>query len=153
MITTPNARYPCLKRVLGESVSTTDFAGDFGANEWLVDEMYEKYLANPNSVDDQWKTLFASGAHTPGGQGASTSAQTPSASAPTSPIQGTQALQLPPGLTLPASGGRPPAPKSASAIHVTGNGNGVSAASASVPSASAPATPAPATPARRNRAY
>src|SRR3954463_2132611 len=25
--------------------------GDFGANEWLVEDMYERYLADPTSVD------------------------------------------------------------------------------------------------------
>lgn len=29
-------------------------AGEYGANEWLVDEMYEKYLADPQSVDRTW---------------------------------------------------------------------------------------------------
>ena len=29
-------------------------AGEYGANEWLVDEMYEKYLADPESVDKTW---------------------------------------------------------------------------------------------------
>ncbi|WP_309712820.1 2-oxo acid dehydrogenase subunit E2, partial [Pseudolysinimonas sp.] len=27
---------------------------EFGANEWLVDEMYERYLADKNSVDQSW---------------------------------------------------------------------------------------------------
>jgi len=29
-------------------------SGEFGANEWLVDEMYEQYLADKNSVDKSW---------------------------------------------------------------------------------------------------
>ncbi|WP_082598978.1 multifunctional oxoglutarate decarboxylase/oxoglutarate dehydrogenase thiamine pyrophosphate-binding subunit/dihydrolipoyllysine-residue succinyltransferase subunit [Yonghaparkia sp. Soil809] len=29
-------------------------AGEFGANEWLVDEMYEQYKADRNSVDPSW---------------------------------------------------------------------------------------------------
>src|SRR5215216_5122462 len=29
-------------------------SGEFGANEWLVDEMYERYLANKESVDKSW---------------------------------------------------------------------------------------------------
>ncbi|WP_460943066.1 multifunctional oxoglutarate decarboxylase/oxoglutarate dehydrogenase thiamine pyrophosphate-binding subunit/dihydrolipoyllysine-residue succinyltransferase subunit [Okibacterium endophyticum] len=36
-------------------VGTDDGAsGEFGANEWLVDEMYEQYLADKNSVDKSW---------------------------------------------------------------------------------------------------
>ena len=33
-------------------------AQDFGANDWLVDEMYEQYLANPTSVDPAWIEYF-----------------------------------------------------------------------------------------------
>ena len=29
-------------------------SGEFGANEWLVDEMYERYLKDKNSVDASW---------------------------------------------------------------------------------------------------
>ncbi|WP_411701331.1 2-oxoglutarate dehydrogenase E1 subunit family protein, partial [Conyzicola sp.] len=29
-------------------------SGEFGANEWLVDEMYERYLVDRNSVDQSW---------------------------------------------------------------------------------------------------
>ena len=35
------------------------FGGSFGPNEWLVDEMYEQYLKDPNSVDENWKIFFA----------------------------------------------------------------------------------------------
>jgi len=31
-----------------------DSSGEFGANEWLVDEMYERYLQDKNSVDQSW---------------------------------------------------------------------------------------------------
>src|SRR5258706_14341705 len=30
-----------------------------GPNEWLVDEMYEQYLADPNSVSKSWQEFFA----------------------------------------------------------------------------------------------
>ncbi|HST48068.1 multifunctional oxoglutarate decarboxylase/oxoglutarate dehydrogenase thiamine pyrophosphate-binding subunit/dihydrolipoyllysine-residue succinyltransferase subunit, partial [Jatrophihabitans sp.] len=32
---------------------------DFGANEWLVEEMYERYLADPSAVDAAWHDFFA----------------------------------------------------------------------------------------------
>ncbi|MCZ9342577.1 hypothetical protein NGM37_32950, partial [Streptomyces sp. TRM76130] len=47
------------------SLSTdTDQAGKnpaaaFGANEWLVDEIYQQYLQDPNSVDRAWWDFFA----------------------------------------------------------------------------------------------
>ncbi|MFC9694447.1 multifunctional oxoglutarate decarboxylase/oxoglutarate dehydrogenase thiamine pyrophosphate-binding subunit/dihydrolipoyllysine-residue succinyltransferase subunit [Kribbella sp. NPDC056951] len=37
----------------------------FGANEWLVDELYEKYLQDPNSVDPAWLDFFKT--YKPGG--------------------------------------------------------------------------------------
>ena len=33
-------------------------AQDFGANDWLVDEMYEHYLQDPSSVDPAWVEYF-----------------------------------------------------------------------------------------------
>ena len=43
--------------------STTEphpvIGADFGANEWLVEEMYERYLADPKSVDAAWHDFFA----------------------------------------------------------------------------------------------
>src|SRR5215469_18510025 len=32
---------------------------DFGPNEWLVDELYQRYLADPASVDRAWWSFFA----------------------------------------------------------------------------------------------
>src|SRR5215470_2351543 len=32
---------------------------DFGANEWLVDELYQRYLADPSSVAMEWWNFFA----------------------------------------------------------------------------------------------
>lgn len=32
---------------------------DFGPNEWLVDELYQRYLSDPNSVDKAWWSFFA----------------------------------------------------------------------------------------------
>ena len=34
-------------------------ASDFGANQWLVDELYQRYLADPGSVDQAWWSFFA----------------------------------------------------------------------------------------------
>ncbi len=32
---------------------------DFGPNEWLVDELYQQYLRDPDSVDHAWEEFFA----------------------------------------------------------------------------------------------
>src|ERR1700689_230496 len=34
-------------------------SADFGPNEWLVDELYQRYLADPGSVDRAWWSFFA----------------------------------------------------------------------------------------------
>ncbi|WP_348647971.1 multifunctional oxoglutarate decarboxylase/oxoglutarate dehydrogenase thiamine pyrophosphate-binding subunit/dihydrolipoyllysine-residue succinyltransferase subunit [Bowdeniella massiliensis] len=36
-----------------------DLASSFGANEWLIDEMYDKYQADPQSVEPAWREFFA----------------------------------------------------------------------------------------------
>ena len=33
-------------------------SGNFGANEWLVEEMYERYRRDPASVDAAWHDFF-----------------------------------------------------------------------------------------------
>ena len=43
------------RHVSTQGPSTT---GDFGANEWLVDEMYERWQSDPTSVDPAWDTFF-----------------------------------------------------------------------------------------------
>ncbi|GAA1893302.1 multifunctional oxoglutarate decarboxylase/oxoglutarate dehydrogenase thiamine pyrophosphate-binding subunit/dihydrolipoyllysine-residue succinyltransferase subunit [Lapillicoccus jejuensis] len=49
--------------------SRTTSLTDFGPNEWLVDEMYQQYLADPTSVDPKWASYFASN---PPGEGGTT---------------------------------------------------------------------------------
>jgi 2-oxoglutarate dehydrogenase E1 component len=56
---------------------------DFGANSWLVDEMYGQYVADPESVSESWREFFsdyrAAGAPT---AGATTVPAAPPAAAP-----------------------------------------------------------------------
>jgi len=59
----------------------------FGPNEWLVDELYEQYLQDKNSVDKAWWAFFAdySPDGTPGpngGNGAAPTAEVKAAPAP-----------------------------------------------------------------------
>ncbi|MET9344317.1 multifunctional oxoglutarate decarboxylase/oxoglutarate dehydrogenase thiamine pyrophosphate-binding subunit/dihydrolipoyllysine-residue succinyltransferase subunit [Nonomuraea sp. NPDC003804] len=39
--------------------SRTNPLASFGQNEWLVDELYQKYLQDPESVDQAWWNFFA----------------------------------------------------------------------------------------------
>ncbi|SHF75121.1 2-oxoglutarate dehydrogenase E1 component [Jatrophihabitans endophyticus] len=42
-----------------QSTDNPSTRGDFGANEWLVEDMYERYLDDPHSVDAAWHDFFA----------------------------------------------------------------------------------------------
>ena len=50
-------------------------AQDFGANDWLVDEMYEHYLQDPSSVDPAWVEYFKN--NKPGVPAAASASSTP----------------------------------------------------------------------------
>src|SRR5215469_9195189 len=43
----------------GQEPHTSSSGTDFGPNEWLVDELYQRYLADPSSVDMAWWNFFA----------------------------------------------------------------------------------------------
>ncbi|MEG9226496.1 multifunctional oxoglutarate decarboxylase/oxoglutarate dehydrogenase thiamine pyrophosphate-binding subunit/dihydrolipoyllysine-residue succinyltransferase subunit [Aeromicrobium sp. Sec7.5] len=70
--------------------STTDNSNspqpDFGPNQWLVEEMFERYQADPKSVDGEWADFFAKGGTPDGGSAATatngaTPAKTPAKAA------------------------------------------------------------------------
>ncbi|WP_406197331.1 multifunctional oxoglutarate decarboxylase/oxoglutarate dehydrogenase thiamine pyrophosphate-binding subunit/dihydrolipoyllysine-residue succinyltransferase subunit [Streptomyces sp. NBC_01017] len=120
------------------SISTdTDQAGKnpaaaFGPNEWLVDEIYQQYLQDPNSVDRAWWDFFAD--YKPGAPAASAPAGTAAAGAAgtTSPAPAAPAAPAAPSVPAPAPAA---APKPAAAAP---------AAAAPAPAAAKPAAPAPA---------
>jgi multifunctional 2-oxoglutarate metabolism enzyme len=59
-LSAPSA-HPSSQTQLGEPADPAAAPGnaDFGPNEWLVDELYQRYLADPNSVDKAWWSFFA----------------------------------------------------------------------------------------------
>jgi len=80
---------------------------EFGTNVWLVDEIYQQYLADPKSVDQVWVDFFADydpAASTPT---ASTLAG-PTAPAPVAPTTSAQAAPVP--VTTKAAATAPAAP-------------------------------------------
>ena len=101
---------------------------DFGANDWLVEEMFERYQADPTSVPTEWVTYFQNNP-----QAASPSASAPVAGAP--------------------KGGTPPTPKPVTPPNISMGGTPATPAAAPVapaqaaPVAAAPVAPAPAQPA------
>src|SRR3954471_16960847 len=49
-----------IKAVLSVSTSSTSSPADqFGPNEWLVEEMYQRFLDDPRAVDPAWHEFFA----------------------------------------------------------------------------------------------
>ncbi|MFI9455962.1 multifunctional oxoglutarate decarboxylase/oxoglutarate dehydrogenase thiamine pyrophosphate-binding subunit/dihydrolipoyllysine-residue succinyltransferase subunit, partial [Amycolatopsis sp. NPDC052450] len=40
-------------------MSSSSPASQFGPNEWVVEEMYDQFLADPSSVDAAWHDFFA----------------------------------------------------------------------------------------------
>jgi len=76
------------------STSAHPFAG-FGANEWLVDEMYQQYLKDPSSVDKAWWDFFSDYSQSGGAPAAGAPADgTPTAT--TAPTSGAAAAPSPP---------------------------------------------------------
>ncbi|MFD9646119.1 hypothetical protein ACFWWN_21940, partial [Streptomyces sp. NPDC059082] len=88
----------------GQGVSP---AAAFGANEWLVDEIYQQYLQDPNSVDRAWWDFFAD--YKPG------ASETPAAQAPTTTQSAPVAQQAGPAQAAPAAPAAVPAPAPAPA--------------------------------------
>jgi multifunctional 2-oxoglutarate metabolism enzyme len=62
-----------------QSPTSAPTEADFGANDWLLEEMYEQYAADPNSVDETWADYFKThGAPvTDAGNGSATETQQP----------------------------------------------------------------------------
>ncbi|MEU7024027.1 multifunctional oxoglutarate decarboxylase/oxoglutarate dehydrogenase thiamine pyrophosphate-binding subunit/dihydrolipoyllysine-residue succinyltransferase subunit [Streptomyces sp. NPDC046203] len=119
----------------------------FGANEWLVDEIYQQYLQDPNSVDRAWWDFFADykpgAAETPAAPAAATSG-TPSA--PAAPQAGpAQAAPAAPA-AVPAPAAAPAPAKAAAPAPAPAAKPAAAPAPAKAAKAAAPATEAPAGP-------
>lgn len=139
-------------------------AAAFGPNEWLVDEIYQQYLQDPNSVDRAWWDFFAD--YKPGTSGTAdkpvpgaaaagaavppapaVTAPTTNHTAPAAPAQ--PAVQAPaaPAAAAPAPAAPPPAP--AAPVAPAAPAKAAPAPAAPAPAAKAaadPATEAPAGP-------
>ncbi|QFZ74324.1 multifunctional oxoglutarate decarboxylase/oxoglutarate dehydrogenase thiamine pyrophosphate-binding subunit/dihydrolipoyllysine-residue succinyltransferase subunit [Streptomyces fagopyri] len=143
------------------STSTEDQAGKnpaaaFGPNEWLVDEIYQQYLQDPNSVDRAWWDFFAdykpgapassapAGTAAAGAAGTTTTAAASAPAAPAAPAvpaatqAPAQAAPAAPAAPVPAPAAAPVAPKPAVAAPAP-----VKAAPAAAKPKAAPATETP----------
>ena len=82
-------------------VGTDQGAEDFGANEWLVEELYEQYSADKASVDESWWPILER-------YGQQLAAKSPAAAAPAAP-----AARPPAEKPAESSEGQAPAPAAA----------------------------------------
>ena len=86
--------------------SSEDPLSAFGANEWLVDDMYEKYQRDPNSVDRAWWDFFQNytgkSTATANGQAAAQPAAVATATAPAAPATATAPSAAPAKPAAPA---------------------------------------------------
>src|SRR5262249_60010587 len=87
---------------------------EFGANQWRVDELYQRYLADPSSVAMEWWNFFAD-YQPPAGSSAQPAAAAPQqgrpAPGPAAPAAAAPAAPVSPAPAGPApSGAAHPAP-------------------------------------------
>ena len=127
-------------------------AAGFGPNEWLVDEIYQQYLQDPNSVDRAWWDFFAdykpdgsATAAAPAGQGGASGAAARANAAPGAPAA--TAIPAPPAAPAaqplaPAPAAPAPAPAAPPAAKPAPAPAPAAAKPAPAPAAKAPAAPA-----------
>ncbi|MFD3559430.1 multifunctional oxoglutarate decarboxylase/oxoglutarate dehydrogenase thiamine pyrophosphate-binding subunit/dihydrolipoyllysine-residue succinyltransferase subunit [Streptomyces sp. NPDC058686] len=106
-------------------------AAAFGPNEWLVDEIYQQYLQDPNSVDRAWWDFFAD--YKPGAPAQPTTGAPAQGSGPAG-TAGTTAAGAAGTAAAPAAPAAPVAPPAPAAA--------APAAPVAKPAAAAPAKPA-----------
>ncbi|RPA65125.1 multifunctional oxoglutarate decarboxylase/oxoglutarate dehydrogenase thiamine pyrophosphate-binding subunit/dihydrolipoyllysine-residue succinyltransferase subunit [Gordonia oryzae] len=94
-------------------MSSSTSETDFGQNEWLVEEMYQQYQKDPNSVDPSWHDLLKN--YTPNGgdtgaSGSSNRAGAHAASANGAGGNGSASAPAQPSPTQPSTATTSPAP-------------------------------------------
>ncbi|GAB3764634.1 2-oxoglutarate dehydrogenase E1 component [Nocardioides ginsengisegetis] len=68
-----------------DSQSPEQPSADFGANEWLVEEMYDQYVKDPSSVDATWVKYFQANGGGANGQAANGAVSVKQAEKPAAP--------------------------------------------------------------------
>ena len=131
---------------VAETSQDTPNSPDFGTNQWLVEDMYEQFQADPSSVDASWAEFFRNGGAPSGSNGttpaASTTTTAPASSTPKpTPAEGSQS-------GVPESTSAVDAPKKVEAdpAPATPAAEKVAQEAAQQPAAPAPATKTAAAP-------
>jgi 2-oxoglutarate decarboxylase len=134
---------------------------DFGANEWLVEEMYERYLADPKAVDAAWHEFFddyrpsvgaatnapsavASNGHARDGAHVAPETPTPATVAPTTPAPAEPTSTPSPAAAPSAADSAPPTVSSADGAAATAAPSAAPTAAAAKPAVARPAWTTPA---------
>jgi 2-oxoglutarate decarboxylase len=122
---------------------------DFGTNQWLVEEMYERYQEDPSSVDATWVAFFTDGdgAGLNGHANGSSNASTTKSASPDEPLaQTSSAKPVPPS---PQPSREIPAPKTTPIVTAAPQAQAAAPAYVEPATPKAPASDAPARPASR----
>ncbi|WP_187687038.1 multifunctional oxoglutarate decarboxylase/oxoglutarate dehydrogenase thiamine pyrophosphate-binding subunit/dihydrolipoyllysine-residue succinyltransferase subunit [Nocardia wallacei] len=129
-----------MRRTPAVSSSTSQF----GQNQWLVDEMYQKYKQDPSSVDESWHEFLAD--YTPESTGDTNSSGRVGVDvAPTPAAPTNNAAPAPAAAPVTAPAAAPAAPAAPAAASPAPKVNAASSSAAAPPQARAPqTTPAPA---------
>ncbi|MCZ2524197.1 multifunctional oxoglutarate decarboxylase/oxoglutarate dehydrogenase thiamine pyrophosphate-binding subunit/dihydrolipoyllysine-residue succinyltransferase subunit, partial [Streptomyces sp. HB2AG] len=125
-------------------------AAGFGPNEWLVDEIYQQYLQDPNSVDRAWWDFFAD--YKPGKDAAEAASPQPaqgSAAAPARPEAVPTPVPDGAGPQAAAPAAPAPAPEAAKAAPAAKPAAAAPAPAKAEPAKAEPAKPAAAKPAAK----
>jgi len=133
----------------GQAANGSATRADFGPNQWLVDELYQRYLADPGSVDQAWWSFFADYQPKPETTGAQSAAARPVAQTavrPAAPGDGGAGGSAQPSWEAAAAPG--PTGTTAGTATVPGDGApgaapGTAAGSAGVPAAGSAGPAAP----------
>ena len=137
-----------------EQPLSSDPQSTFGPNEWLVDELYESYLKDRNSVDKAWWDFFKDYEPGEATYGRDYAVKSNHAPAPATPAQGNGAAPkaAPAAPAAPAPAGQPatsaakPAPAAPAAAPVTKEGPTPQAKAAPVTTPTPNPTKEPGTP-------
>ncbi|MDA8288520.1 MAG: multifunctional oxoglutarate decarboxylase/oxoglutarate dehydrogenase thiamine pyrophosphate-binding subunit/dihydrolipoyllysine-residue succinyltransferase subunit [Actinomycetota bacterium] len=115
----------------GNGAETRD--DSLGLNAWLVEEMYQTFVADPNSVNEGWREFF-SDYRAPSSHAAVATPALPEVTAPPAPSGAPPAVERAP--SPPRATPSPPSPANGTAVPLPAPGGAAKAS----PSAQAPAT-------------
>jgi multifunctional 2-oxoglutarate metabolism enzyme len=114
-------------------VTNDDPLVGFGPNEWIVEDMYQRYLADPSSVDPAWHDFFADYRPSSAETDAATGGDAPTSVVERTPVQA--------GAPRPTTGAPAPAKQAAPTTGAPAPAK-QAAPTAAAPTASVPAVPA-----------